>query len=52
MKVARMLRHLFSTRWGTRRRFTPKVLARIEEGIAQLERLHAGEIRFAIEIGV
>ena len=49
MKVARMLRHLFSTRWGTRRRFTPKVLARIEEGIAQLERLHAGEIRFAIE---
>lgn len=49
MQVARTLRHLFSTRWGTRRRFTPAVLARIEEGIARLERQHAGEIRFAVE---
>ena len=36
-------------RWSTRRRFTPKVLARIEEGIAHLESRHAGEIRFAVE---
>ncbi len=49
MQVARTLRHLFSTRWGTRRRFTKAVLARIEEGIARLERQHAGEIRFAVE---
>ena len=49
MQIARTLRHLFSTRWGTRRRFTPSVLAKIEEGIARLERLHAGEIRFAVE---
>ncbi len=49
MQVARTLRHLFSTRWGARRRFTPSVLARIEEGIARLERMHAGEIRFAVE---
>ncbi len=49
MQVARTLRHLFSTRWGTRRQFNAAVLARIEEGISRLERLHAGEIRFAIE---
>jgi uncharacterized membrane protein len=49
MQVARTLRHLFSTRWGTRRRFTPAVLRRIEAAIAALERHHAGEMRFAIE---
>ena len=49
MQVARTLRHFFSTRWGTRRRFTPAVLRRIEAAIAELERRHAGEIRFAIE---
>ena len=49
MQLARTLRHLFSTRWGTRRRFTPAVLARIEQGIARLESRHAGEIRFAVE---
>lgn len=49
MQIVRALRHLFSTRWGTRRRFTPEVLARIEQGIARLESQHAGEIRFAVE---
>jgi uncharacterized membrane protein len=49
MQIGRTLRHLFATRWATRRRFTPEVLARIEAGIAGLERQHAGEIRFAIE---
>jgi uncharacterized membrane protein len=49
MSLARALRHLFATRWGTRRRFTPAVLARIEAAIAALEGKHAGEIRFAIE---
>ena len=49
MQVARTLRHLLSSRWGTRRRFTPAVLQRIEAAIADLERRHAGEIRFAIE---
>jgi uncharacterized membrane protein len=49
MQVGRALKHLFATRWGTRRRFTPEVLSRIESQIAELERLHAGEIRFAIE---
>jgi uncharacterized membrane protein len=49
MALARTLRHLFATRWGTHRRFTPAVLARIESAIADVERRHAGEIRFAIE---
>ena len=49
MSLARILRHLFATRWGTRRRFTPAVLARIEASIAAIESRHAGEIRFAIE---
>jgi uncharacterized membrane protein YgcG len=49
MMTKRALRHLFSTRWGTRRRFTAAVRARIEAAIAAVESRHAGEIRFAIE---
>jgi uncharacterized membrane protein len=49
VQLTRTLRHLFSTRWGTRRRFTPAVLRRIEAAIADVERRHAGEIRFAVE---
>jgi uncharacterized membrane protein YgcG len=49
MQLGRALRHLFSTRWGTRRRFTVEVRRRIEAAITGLERRHAGEIRFAIE---
>jgi uncharacterized membrane protein len=49
MQPIRALRHLFSTRWGTRRRFTSDVLARIEESLRRIEGQHAGELRFAIE---
>ena len=49
MQFTRVIRHLFATRWATRRRFTPAVLARIEQSIADSESLHAGELRFAIE---
>src|ERR1700724_4533254 len=45
----RFLRHIFATRWITRRRFTPRVLADIETAIRETEALHAGEIRFAVE---
>ena len=45
----RFLRHIFFTRWTTRRLFTPKVLAAIETAIRETEVLHAGEIRFAVE---
>ena len=49
MKAARVLRHLFATHWGTRRRFTRNVLARIEKSLRKIEAQHAGELRFAIE---
>src|SRR5262245_24024630 len=49
MQPGRALRHLFYTRWGTRRRFPAAVRRRIESAIAAHERRHAGEIRFAIE---
>ena len=49
MSLGRSLKHLFSTRWTTRRHFTPDVLRRIEAAIAAVEGRHAGEIRFAIE---
>jgi uncharacterized membrane protein len=49
MQLARALRHLFATRWSTRRRFSPDVLARIEHALQRIEGQHAGELRFAIE---
>ena len=49
MRATRVLRHLFATRWGTRRRFTLQVRARIEQALQRIEGEHAGELRFAIE---
>lgn len=49
MRLRRALRHLFATRWATRRRFTPEVLQAIEAAITETEVRHAGEIRFAVE---
>lgn len=44
-----LLRTLLTPGWVMRRRFTPAVLAEIEQAIAQVERQHAGEICFAVE---
>src|ERR1700738_753194 len=49
MNAGRFLRHIFFTRWTTRRHFTPRVLADIEAAIREAESLHAGEIRFVVE---
>ncbi|HYL71293.1 MAG TPA: TPM domain-containing protein [Candidatus Dormibacteraeota bacterium] len=49
MKLARLLRHLLSTRWSTRRHFTPAVRAAIEQAVKECEAYHAGEIRFVVE---
>src|SRR6476659_3180059 len=49
MRIARMFRHLFATRAGTRRHFTDEVLHSIEQGIAAAESRCSGEIRFVIE---
>jgi uncharacterized membrane protein len=45
----RLLRHLFATPLGTRRRFPDQALAAIESAIAGAERRSSGEIRFAID---
>jgi uncharacterized membrane protein len=49
MNPSRFLRHIFATRWSTRRHFTPQVLAAIEAAIREAEALHAGEIRFVVD---
>jgi uncharacterized membrane protein len=49
MSTSRLLRHLFATRWSTRRRFAPPTLTAIENAIREAETQHGGEIRFAVE---
>jgi uncharacterized membrane protein len=49
MTLLRSLRHLFATRWGTRRRFPEATLAAIEVAVREVEARHSGEIRFAVE---
>jgi uncharacterized membrane protein len=45
----RFLRHLFSPFWILRWRYQPALLAQIEQRIGEIERLHPGELRFAVE---
>jgi hypothetical protein len=52
MRAGRFLRHLFATHWSARRRFDKQVLAQIERGITEVESLHAGELRFAVELAL
>jgi uncharacterized membrane protein len=47
--VSTSLRHLFATGWGLRRAFDAATLQAIEQAIADTERSHGGEIRFAVE---
>ena len=49
MRIMRLLRHLATTRFSTRRHFSPPVRTAIEEAIKECEARHAGEIRFVIE---
>jgi len=49
MAVRRVLRHLLMPDWRARSCFPPAVLARIEAAIAEAERGHGGELRFAVE---
>lgn len=48
-ELSRGARHFFQAPWTLRRRFTPKVLASIEEAVRNSEKEHAGEIRFVVE---
>jgi uncharacterized membrane protein len=49
MRILRLLRHLATTRWSTRRYFTPQVCSGIEQAIRDCEARHNGEIRFVVE---
>ena len=49
MQTGRLLRHLFATRAGTRRRVSDAVDADIETAIRAAESRTSGEIRFVIE---
>lgn len=49
MKLLRLLRHLVTTRYSTRRRFGAPVREAIERAIKECESRHAGEIRFVVE---
>ncbi len=49
MNIGRALRHLATPSWVVSNAFTHEALAQIEAEIAATERLHGGEIRFAVE---
>jgi uncharacterized membrane protein len=49
MKIRRLLRHIATTRWSTRRHFPPRVRHAIEGSIRDCEARHGGEIRFVVE---
>jgi len=49
MKPLRLLRHLSTTRWSTRRHFPPRVRHAIERAVRLCEVRHGGEIRFVVE---
>jgi uncharacterized membrane protein len=49
MKLLRLARHIVTTRWSTRRQFTPQARAAIEQAIRECEARHGGEIRFVVE---
>jgi uncharacterized membrane protein len=47
--MARTLKHLITPHWLALRPFPAATLARIEQAVKASERLHRGEIRFAVE---
>ncbi len=49
MQLGRMLRHITATHWRTRILFPSAALDAIQQAIANVERTHNGELRFAIE---
>ena len=49
MGIGRLIRHLFTTRWRTRRHFPRRCCDAIEQAISECEGRHGGEIRFVVE---
>ncbi len=49
MSLLRLIRHLATTRWSTRRSFPRVTRDAIEQAIRECESRHGGEIRFVVE---
>lgn len=49
MRLSRVIRHILTTRYSTRRYFTVAVRDAIEKAITNNEAVHGGEIRFVVE---
>jgi uncharacterized membrane protein len=49
MEILRILRHWMTTPGAVRRAFPEEVLTRIRQAIADSEKSHSGELRFAVE---
>ena len=52
MSIVRGLRHLLAEEWKLRRAFPRRVLQAIERVVAEQEKRHRGELRFAVEGGL
>jgi uncharacterized membrane protein len=49
MSIVRWLRHWFKTPYAVSKAFSEQALERIQHAIGDSERIHSGEIRFAVE---
>lgn len=49
MQWKRAMRHLLTDQWSVRRAFPPAAMRSITDKIAEQERRHRGELRFAVE---
>jgi len=52
MNLRRLLKHAVAPGWMTRRAFPAEALRAIESAVRDLERRHAGELRFVVEGGL
>lgn len=49
MQIQRLMRHLWCDQWTLRRAFPPSALRAVRDRIAEQEKRHGGELRFAVE---
>ncbi|MBI3937536.1 MAG: TPM domain-containing protein [Betaproteobacteria bacterium] len=52
MSLKRIVRHMLAPQWVVNRAFPKRTLAAVEKAIRESEKLHDGEIRFAVEGGL
>ena len=52
MNIKRIVRHLFAPHWIVARAFPRHTLTAVEDAIRASEKMHDGELRFAVEAGL